>query len=63
MVRTHEGDFFWGTLISWPAKKCQQICGPRSRTGYDLCFFFKSKLVGGLEHFYFFHSVGNNDPN
>ena len=45
VVRTHEGDFFWGTLISWPAKKCQQICGPRSRTGYDLCFFFNQSWL------------------
>ena len=26
----------------------------------DVCFLY---LVGALEHFLFFHSVGNNDPN
>ena len=30
---------------------------------YGIIYIYILYLVGGLEPFYFFHSVGNNDPN
>ena len=39
------------------------LYGGVHKWGYQKIDGLKSYLVGGLEHFVFFHSVGNNDPN
>ena len=47
-----------------PKIRCQKNGSESSILGIShKCIYMYIYLVGGLEHFLFFNSVGNNDPN
>ena len=56
------------TAREWPApKSLQEICQEHEqKKKMQMHYMYAAYiyiLVGGLEHFLFFHSVGNNHPN